>query len=149
MKKISLFVLCFLSIALVWCTSPDSTTSPSTATAPVEETVMLSPSQETESYKIYSAAAFDEAVTNGKRVVLNFRASRCPTCTRVSNDIIEKQAGLPEDVVVMEVDYDTNEALKDAYGVTQQTTFVTFDNNWNALNTLMNVRSFNDLVNNL
>ena len=88
---------------------------------------MLTASEQTESYKIYSADVFDDAVANGKRVVMNFRASRCPVCTRVSNNILDNQERLPDDVVVLEVDYDVYTDLKNTYGVTQQTTFVTFD----------------------
>jgi thiol-disulfide isomerase/thioredoxin len=54
-------------------------------------------------------------MSNGKTVVLNFRATRCPTCTEVSNDMIAKQASLPADVVVLEVDYDIYTDLKEQY----------------------------------
>jgi len=90
---------------------------------------LLTADQQTDTYKIYTTETFDAAVADGKRVVLNFRASRCPTCTSVSNDILANQAALPTDVVVLEVDYDKYPAVKERYNVVQQTTFAFIDAN--------------------
>ena len=110
---------------------------------------MLQPSQEVDGYKIYSEDAFAAAVSEGKSVVLNFRASRCPTCTDVSNDILANIATLPDNVVVLETDFDKYAALKTAYNVNQQTTFVFFDENGEYSKTIETIRSFADLVANL
>jgi thiol:disulfide interchange protein len=110
---------------------------------------MLQPSEEVDGYKIYSEDAFTTAVSEGKRVVLNFRASRCPTCTDVSNNILANISNLPANVVVLETDYDKYAALKTTYNVRQQTTFVFFDESGEYQKTIETIRSFDDLVNNL
>lgn len=115
--------------------------------APAEPTAKVEPTVKLASYDTYSPELFDTAVKDGKRVVLNFRASRCPVCKKTSNEIIEKQATLPADVVVLEADYDTYTDLKKEYGVVRQTTFVTFDKNGKHKETVENVRSLDDLLN--
>lgn len=145
MKKISLLLWCFAltSIVLVWCTTPNQVENTPTPTT------MLTPSQEVAWYKIYSDEAFDAAITEWKVVVLNFRASRCPTCTKVSNDILAKISNLPDNVVIFETDYDKYPALKSDYNVEQQTTFVFFDENGEYTKTVETIRSFEDVVSNL
>lgn len=101
------------------------------------------------SYDTYSPEAFDAAVAWGNRVVLNFRASRCPNCKRVAEETIERVAELPSDVVILEADYDTYTDLKEKYGVVKQTTFSYFDAKGTHLKTVENVRSFDDLVSEL
>lgn len=57
--------------------------------------------------------------------LLFFHAPWCPQCRMIEDDI-EKQ-GVPDGVVVLKVDYDSNTALRQKYGVTLQTTFVKVD----------------------
>ena len=97
-------------------------------------------------YELYSQEAFDAAVDAGKRVVLNFRASRCPTCKATSENIMANLDTIPGDVVILETDYDTYTELKQEYGVTQQTTFVFFDNQGTYLETVTNIRSAADVL---
>ncbi len=147
MKKLWILSLWLLSIVLIWCSS--SNTAPNADVAADPDNVMLTADQETDTYKIYSQAAFDAAVADEKRVVLNFRASRCPTCTDVSNDILANLATLPADVIVLETDFDQYEELKAKHNVRQQTTFVFFDAAWEYVKTVESIRSFTDLVSNL
>ena len=57
--------------------------------------------------------------------VLFFHAPWCPQCRMIEDDI-EKQ-GVPDGVTILKVDYDSNQALRQKYGVTLQTTFVEVD----------------------
>lgn len=128
-----------MSWVLMWCGS----------TAPIDTAnsgdAVVAPNEQLTAYKVYSQEIFDEAMSNGKTVVLNFRATRCPTCTEVSNDMIAKQASLPADVVVLEVDYDIYTDLKEQYWVTVQTTFVIIDGN-GEYETIETIRSTEDLL---
>lgn len=54
--------------------------------------------------------------------LLFFHASWCPQCRSLDEDI--KQSTLPDGTVVIKVDYDANQALRQKYGVTIQTTIV-------------------------
>jgi thiol-disulfide isomerase/thioredoxin len=100
-------------------------------------------------YDIYSPEKVAAAQQEGKRVILNFKASRCPTCKATTKDIQENIAQLPSDVVILETDYDTYTDLKKEYNVVRQTTFVYLDAQGNYVQTVENVRSMNDVLSNL
>lgn len=64
------------------------------------------------------------AYADSGKVVLFFRASWCPTCKALDADIRAHIQSIPDDVTILDVDYDTETALKQKYGVTYQHTFV-------------------------
>lgn len=64
------------------------------------------------------------AKTPGTKLLF-FYAPWCPQCRALEADI--KQAGVPSDVAIIKVDYDSNQALRQKYGVTIQTTIVKVD----------------------
>ncbi len=106
--------------------TPAAVSSPS---APAAETA---PSAEPESdaeparsagvYVDYSPTAIAEAEG---RTLLFFHAPWCPQCRSVESDILAE--GVPAGVTIIKVDYDTNQDLRQQYGVTLQTTFVEVD----------------------
>lgn len=58
-------------------------------------------------------------------VVLFFNATWCPTCQETVKNL---DAGpTPAGLTVVSVDYDSNQALREKYGVTVQHTFVAID----------------------
>ncbi len=57
--------------------------------------------------------------------LLFFHAPWCPQCRMIESDI--KEQGVPDGVTILKVDYDSNQALRQKYGVTLQTTFVEID----------------------
>mgnify|MGYP001597709164 CR=1 FL=1 len=75
------------------------------------------------SYEAYSAEKLALAAEGD--VVLFFRASWCPTCRALDADI--KANVVPEGVTILDVNYDTEVALKQKYGVTMQHTLVQVD----------------------
>lgn len=82
-------------------------------------------------YLEYSDSALDE--TKNKRRVLYFYASWCPTCRPTDADLKANESKIPEDTVVIRVNYndpDTDSQEKDLakkYGITYQHTFVQID----------------------
>lgn len=70
-------------------------------------------------YVVYSNEAF--AATPGTKLLF-FHAPWCPQCRELEATI--KSNPLPANVTVFKVDYDSNQALRQKYGVTLQTTFV-------------------------
>jgi len=60
-------------------------------------------------------------------VVLFFRASWCPTCKAVDEDIKSHLKDIPESLTILDVNYDNSTDLKKKYGVTYQHTFVQVD----------------------
>lgn len=75
--------------------------------------------------------AYDEQVlsqTGGTRLLF-FYAPWCPQCRALEADI--KANSIPSGTTIFKVDYDTNQTLRQKYGVTIQTTVVRIDNDGN------------------
>ncbi|MFM2381929.1 MAG: hypothetical protein RLZZ76_696 [Candidatus Parcubacteria bacterium] len=77
------------------------------------------------SYEAYSASKL--ALAEKGDVVLFFKASWCPTCKALDADIKANAGSITEGVTILEVNYDTETALKQKYGVTSQHTLVQVD----------------------
>lgn len=80
------------------------------------------------SYLDYSDTAI--ATTQGTKVLF-FHAPWCPQCREIEQSI--KEDGIPSGVSVIKVDYDSNQALRQQYAVTIQTTFVKIDDDGNKI----------------
>lgn len=78
-------------------------------------------------YVTYSEQALVQAHANGKRPILFFHASWCPTCKALNDELNEKISTLPTDIVIFKTDYDTYTELKQKHGVTIQHTLVQVD----------------------
>lgn len=76
-------------------------------------------------YVDYTEGSIDEYHQSTK--ILFFHASWCPQCRELDESIVSGQ--IPENVVIMKVDYDDNQSLRSKYGVTIQTTLVRIDDN--------------------
>ena len=91
------------------------------------------------SYQEFSETALSDS--DDKRRVLFFYANWCPTCKAAEQDIQENIDELPDDVVIIRVNYNdtnTNENEKELarkYAITYQHTFVQIDAENNAIKT--------------
>lgn len=70
-------------------------------------------------YEDYSDTAIADAEG---RVVLFFHAPWCGQCVQLEKDIVSE--GVPAGVTIIKVDWDSNQALEEKYGVPMRTTFV-------------------------
>ena len=75
----------------------------------------------------YSDEAVQQALVQGKKPVLFFYADWCPFCKQAEKEFLSKADQIPEDVVILKINYDTATELKDQYGITSQDTFVLLD----------------------
>lgn len=95
------------------------------------------------SYEVYDASKIAKAKTG--KVILFFRASWCPSCKALDKDIREHLKDIPEDVTILDVDYDKYTDLKKQYGVVMQHTLVQVDadgkemKKWQGIPTLADV----------
>lgn len=83
------------------------------------------------SYEPYAPELLARA-TDGD-VVLFFRATWCPTCRTLDDDIRAHLGDIPAGLTILDVDYDDSDALKTQYGVTYQHTLVQVDVDGNLL----------------
>lgn len=86
-------------------------------------------------YILYSPASFE--TESEKRRVLYFYANWCPICRPADANLKANENRIPEDVVVIRVNYNDSDTdqdekkLAEKYGVTYQHTFVQIDQNAN------------------
>lgn len=89
-------------------------------------------SEKTGAYVNYYEGILDEYAD--KKIVLFFYANWCPTCQPVDREIGRRAAEIPDDTVIINVNYndtdtDANEeALAERFSVTYQHTFVVLEN---------------------
>jgi thiol-disulfide isomerase/thioredoxin len=79
-------------------------------------------------YTPYSESALSAA--KGRKLLF-FHAGWCPQCRSIEQGIL--RGTVPDGMTIFKVDYDSNVALKQKYGVTLQTTFVEVDENGEAI----------------
>lgn len=73
-----------------------------------------------------------EAVASAKGdILLFFHAPWCPQCREIEKTINNNP--LPDNLTILKVDYDSNQKLRQQYGVTLQTTFVKVDKDGNEI----------------
>lgn len=73
------------------------------------------------------------AMAKNGPTILFFKATWCPTCKGVDEDITTHLQDIPAAVSILKVDYDTQTELKKKYAVTYQHTFVQVDPNGNMI----------------
>lgn len=84
-------------------------------------------------YWTYSPSAEQFAHQYGEKVVLYFWAPWCSTCSSLDDEIQKNDQQVPSGVIVLRVNYDDSEELKNKYQVTTQHTFVQIDDNSNEI----------------
>lgn len=73
---------------------------------------------------------------NNKAHVKFFYAGWCPTCVKWEKNLTEKLSTLPDNTLVVRVDYDNETELKKQYGITKQSNAVFIDATGNAVETI-------------
>lgn len=109
---------------------------PASVEVPVQSTSQTAePSQPSElqseptgSYQPYSQQAFNDSQAQYK--LLFFHAPWCPQCRAIEKSTT---GGVPADVAIFKIDYDTATELRQKYGVTIQTTIVLVGNDGNLI----------------
>ena len=98
---------------------------------------------EVSGYTTYNASSVSDALAAGKKVVLFFHASWCPSCKAADANLLKETA--PTDTVVFKTDYDSNTDLRKKYGVTSQHTFVSLNADGTLKKKMSGANSFSEL----
>lgn len=85
-------------------------------------------------------------IDSNKVTVLDFYASRCPSCRAAHKNIVEEANQLPKNLQILNVDYDTNKDLRDKYWVTSQHTFVLVDRNGNKIKSIQWLNHVSEII---
>lgn len=101
----------------------DSDQTPSTTTAPSEVEQEVTENLEPGRYEAYDASLV--ATEGYSETILFFHAPWCPEC-RAFETAIEAST-IPTGIQILKVDYDSATELRQEYGVTLQSTFVSLD----------------------
>jgi thiol-disulfide isomerase/thioredoxin len=125
---LGIVLLISFAIAYVLLTPEKSAAPPA---EPSKKTAQNEPAKvqtEPGTYTEYSEKA---ALAPTGTKILFFHAPWCPQCRAIEASI--ETDGVPTGVTVLKVDYDSNQELRQRYGVTLQTTFVKIDDNGNKI----------------
>lgn len=129
-KTIRIIVIAIISVLLVGfgylLLSDDSATPEESTTTSQQapETTQSENGTEQEQGKYIDYSADAVSATQGQRVLF-FHAPWCPQCRQLESSITS--GAIPADVTIFKVDYDSNQKLRQQYGVTIQTTLVLLD----------------------
>lgn len=82
-------------------------------------------------YDTYSPDKLSEY--SDRKIVLFFKADWCPSCRALDSDIRSSDLDIPEDLVILSLNYDIETDLKKKYGVTVQHTLVLVDSSGNMI----------------
>ncbi len=86
------------------------------------------------------------ANANSGDVVLFFKADWCPSCNVLDADITANLSDIPNDVTILDVDYDDNTDLREKYNVRTQHTMVQVDAEGNEIKTWIGSFSLDDIL---
>jgi len=78
-------------------------------------------------YKNYSPENLKNATE--QNIILFFHADWCPTCKSFEKKVLTET--IPEDILILKVNYDKELELRKKYNIVTQTSFVLVDNKWN------------------
>lgn len=96
---------------------------------------------------LYAKYSSDLKQYENKDIILFFKADWCPSCRVLDTDIKESLTDIPENVVLLELNYDTETELKKKYGVTTQHTMVQVDTDGNLIKKWSGGNRLEDVLN--
>ena len=88
-------------------------------------------------YITYTKETYDSLIGQSP-VVLYFHANWCPLCKQIEQNIKENLADFPKGSKILEIDFDTELALRQEYGITVQATLLTLNADGEVIEKLSN-----------
>jgi thiol-disulfide isomerase/thioredoxin len=136
MKKVFLSTLVLLAVGLLatGCGHIKKNSSETPVTKTTEAPAKKGMNSSNASYENYTAERFNE-LKGSQKFVAFFYAEWCSTCRKWEKKITDGLSQLPDDAVILQVDFDTEKDLAKMYDVKMQSTAVFFDEMGNVTNT--------------
>lgn len=110
-----------------------------------KETVAKAPADmmkaDTGMFEEYSEAKFAE-LKGSQPVALFFHANWCSTCKGIEKDLNANLNSIPKEATILQVNYDTETALKKEYGITMQSIIVFLNANGTEVKRLQGESTF-------
>ena len=82
-------------------------------------------------YVAYSQETLMKAKQNGNTVLFFAATTWCTTCSELDKELRQRSNALPDNVTVLQIDYDNDRQTKTAYNVTTQHTMIRLDSRGN------------------
>lgn len=79
------------------------------------------------SYTSYSDTLLESGLNDQRPIALFFHADWCPTCTALDQEISDRLSELPDNSLILKIDFDERTDLRSKYKVTQQHTAILFN----------------------
>ncbi len=92
-------------------------------------------------------AEYDGTIPAEWDTVLFFHADRCPSCVRAEKNFLA--SGIPAELNLIKVDYDSNEALRKKYGIRSQTSYAHIDPDGNLIKNRVGSMSIGSILKNI
>ena len=117
------------STSAVASSTPQETSPAASAPAvsPEPATSSAAPAAAPGAYIDYATYTADRKKYSAGKVVLFFHAGWCPTCQKADKNLTSDPASIPAGLTVVKTDFDTEQDLRQKYGVGVQHTFVQID----------------------
>jgi len=96
---------------------------------------------------LYAEYAGNLEQYEGNNIVLFFKADWCPSCRALDSNVKSNLDDVPEDLVLLSLNYDTETELKKKYGVTTQHTLVQIDSEGNMIKKWSGGNRLEDVLN--
>lgn len=96
--------------------------------------------------KLWYTDYSEEKVKNAtqKNIILFFHADWCSSCKAFEAKVLSEN--IPEDILILKVDFDKNNELRQKYNILTQTSFVLIDKNWKLIKRWIWSRDISDII---
>jgi len=128
-KVLTVFTLGLITLLLASCASagPVATNTEPEPSISETQSAMATTTDVAGDYIPYESFVTSGDKYSNSKVVLFFNAVWCSTCKQARDNIEASLGEIPEDLVIVVVDFDSSIDLRKKYGVTVQHTFIEID----------------------
>lgn len=95
-------------------------------------------------YDLYDEELIKES--KDKKIILFFSSDTCSDCRMLDKDILSNKDDIPEDLLIMKVDYDAMQELRQRYSIDKSNTLVMIKPNLDKVNNLPSAKTLEELL---